>query len=79
MSLQSVLIASAHRMQAQPLGGKGLYARTWKPCFDRFSSILMITVAAPIMTLIALLVRVSLGPDVIYSQQRIGVHRRRGE
>jgi lipopolysaccharide/colanic/teichoic acid biosynthesis glycosyltransferase len=73
MSLRTVLVASAHGMQTQPLGGKGPYVRTWKLCFDRFPPILMITVAAPIMALIALLFWVSLGPNVIYRQQRIGI------
>ena len=50
------------------------YVRTWKPCLDRFLSVLLITVAAPILALTALLVRVRLGPNVIFRQQRIGIH-----
>jgi lipopolysaccharide/colanic/teichoic acid biosynthesis glycosyltransferase len=53
---------------------QGAYVRTWKPCLDRLSAIFLITVSAPVMALIALLVRVSLGPDVIFRQQRIGIH-----
>ena len=53
---------------------QGAYVRTWKPCADRLLSIFLIIVAAPIMALIALLVRVSLGPNVIFRQQRVGIH-----
>lgn len=53
---------------------QGSYARTWKPCLDRLLSVFLITVTAPIMVLIALLVRASLGPNVIFRQQRIGIH-----
>jgi len=53
---------------------QGAYVRTWKPCLDRVSSVLLITVTAPVMALIALLVRASLGPNVIFRQQRIGIH-----
>jgi len=53
---------------------QGAYVRTWKPRLDRFLSVLLITVAAPILALIALLVRASLGPNVIFRQQRIGIH-----
>jgi len=51
-----------------------VYARAWKPCLDRLLSVFLITVTAPLMTLVALLVRVSLGPNVIFRQQRIGIH-----
>jgi lipopolysaccharide/colanic/teichoic acid biosynthesis glycosyltransferase len=53
---------------------QGTYARAWKPCLDRLLSVFLIMVATPIMLLIALLVRASLGPDVIFRQQRIGIH-----
>jgi lipopolysaccharide/colanic/teichoic acid biosynthesis glycosyltransferase len=50
------------------------YARTWKPCADRVLSVFLIVAAAPVMGLIALGVRASLGPGVIFRQQRIGRH-----
>jgi lipopolysaccharide/colanic/teichoic acid biosynthesis glycosyltransferase len=53
---------------------QGSYVRIWKPCLDRLSSVFLIMVTAPIMVLVALIVRVSLGPDVIFRQQRIGIH-----
>jgi lipopolysaccharide/colanic/teichoic acid biosynthesis glycosyltransferase len=53
---------------------QGVYIRTWKPFLDRFLSVFLITVAAPLMALTALLVLVSLGPNVIFRQQRIGLH-----
>jgi lipopolysaccharide/colanic/teichoic acid biosynthesis glycosyltransferase len=53
---------------------QGAYVRIWKPCLDRLLSVILITVTAPIMVLIALLVRASLGSNVIFRQQRIGIH-----
>jgi lipopolysaccharide/colanic/teichoic acid biosynthesis glycosyltransferase len=53
---------------------KGAYFRIWKPCLDRFLSVCLITVAAPVMALIALLIRVSLGSNVIFRQPRMGIH-----
>jgi lipopolysaccharide/colanic/teichoic acid biosynthesis glycosyltransferase len=55
---------------------QGPYVRTWKPCLDRLFSVSLITATAPIMGLIALLVRASLGPGVIFRQQRIGIYGR---
>jgi len=52
----------------------GAYARTWKPCLDKLLSIFLITLTAPLMALIALLVRASLGPSVIFRQQQVGMH-----
>jgi lipopolysaccharide/colanic/teichoic acid biosynthesis glycosyltransferase len=53
---------------------QGTYVRIWKPFLDRLFSVFLIIVAAPIMALIALLVRASLGPNVIFCQQRVGIH-----
>lgn len=50
------------------------YVRIWKPCLDKLLSVFLIIVTAPIMALVALLVLVSLGPNVIFRQQRIGIH-----
>ena len=53
---------------------QGAYVRIWKPCLDRVLSVFLIIIAVPMMALIALLVRASLGPNVIFRQQRIGIH-----
>jgi lipopolysaccharide/colanic/teichoic acid biosynthesis glycosyltransferase len=53
---------------------QGAYVRTWKPCLDRVSSVFLIIITAPLMALIVLLVRASLGPNVIFRQQRMGIH-----
>lgn len=53
---------------------QGAYVRIWKPCLDRVLSVCLITVAAPVMALIALLIRVSLGSNVIFRQPRMGIH-----
>lgn len=50
------------------------YVRLWKPCLDRLAAVFLLLVAAPVLALVALVVRVSLGPDVIFRQQRIGRH-----
>jgi lipopolysaccharide/colanic/teichoic acid biosynthesis glycosyltransferase len=48
------------------------YARTWKPCLDRIGAVVAIIATAPALALIALTVRLSLGPHVIFRQQRVG-------
>jgi lipopolysaccharide/colanic/teichoic acid biosynthesis glycosyltransferase len=53
---------------------QGAYVRAWKPCLDRLLSVFVIIAAAPIMVLIALFVRASLGSDVIFRQRRIGIY-----
>jgi lipopolysaccharide/colanic/teichoic acid biosynthesis glycosyltransferase len=53
---------------------QGAYVRTWKPCLDRLLSIFLMAAAAPPIALIAFLVRVNLGPSVIFRQQRIGIN-----
>jgi lipopolysaccharide/colanic/teichoic acid biosynthesis glycosyltransferase len=55
-------------------GGEGAYARTWKPCLDRLLAVFLLIATAPVLALVALVVRVSLGPRVIFRQQRIGIH-----
>jgi lipopolysaccharide/colanic/teichoic acid biosynthesis glycosyltransferase len=51
---------------------QGAYVRLWKPCIDRLLSVLLILLSAPIMVLVALLIRINLGPGVIFRQRRIG-------
>jgi hypothetical protein len=38
------------------------YARIWKPCIDRIFSVLLIIMMAPLMTMLALIIRIKLGP-----------------
>ncbi|HET9967524.1 MAG TPA: sugar transferase [Streptosporangiaceae bacterium] len=49
-----------------------IYVRLWKPCLDRLAAILLLLVTAPVLALVACVVRVKLGPGVIFRQQRIG-------
>jgi lipopolysaccharide/colanic/teichoic acid biosynthesis glycosyltransferase len=53
---------------------QGAYTRIWKPCIDRFLSVVIILLSAPFMVLVALLIRIELGPGVIFRQRRIGLH-----
>jgi lipopolysaccharide/colanic/teichoic acid biosynthesis glycosyltransferase len=48
------------------------YVRLWKPCLDRLAAVFLLLVTAPVLALVALVVRVRLGPGVIFRQQRIG-------
>lgn len=50
------------------------YVRLWKPCLDRLAAVFLLLVTAPVLALVALVVRVRLGPGVIFRQQRIGRH-----
>lgn len=53
---------------------QGTYVRIWKPCTDRLLSVIIIILSTPFMLLVALLIRIKLGPGVIFRQQRIGLH-----
>ncbi len=50
----------------------GAYARIWKSLFDKVIVIFLILLAAPLLAVVAILVRISLGPGVIFRQPRIG-------
>ena len=50
------------------------YVRLWKPCLDRLAAVFLLLVTAPVLAVVALVVRVRLGPGVIFRQQRIGRH-----
>ena len=50
------------------------YVRLWKPCLDRLAAVFLLLVTAPVLALVALVVRVRLGPGVIFRQQRVGRH-----
>jgi len=53
-----------------------IYARLIKRVFDVTVTLLALLVALPLGLVIALLVRLRLGPGVLYRQQRIGRHHR---
>ena len=48
------------------------YERQVKPVFDRVAAALLLVLFSPVLLVIALLVRISLGPGVLYRQVRIG-------
>lgn len=50
------------------------YVRLGKPCLDRLAAVFLLLLTAPVLAFIALVVRVKLGPGVIFRQQRIGRH-----
>jgi lipopolysaccharide/colanic/teichoic acid biosynthesis glycosyltransferase len=50
----------------------GVYARLLKPAFDRTFAALAIIVAIPAFLVVALVVRLSFGPGVLYRQCRVG-------
>ena len=55
---------------------QGAYARIWKTGIDRLLSMLLILLSAPLMALLGLVIRISLGPGVFFRQSRIGQHGR---
>lgn len=50
------------------------YVSRVKPVLDRILAFLLLVVLAPVFAVVALLVRVRLGPGVIYRQDRVGLH-----
>ena len=67
------LAQAAHRVAAPR---QSFYVRRVKSTLDRALAGTLLVVLAPLMILLAVLVRIGLGPGVIYRQQRIGL---RGE
>jgi len=55
---------------------EGVYVRIWKPGIDRILAVILILLSAPVMALLAVVIRVTLGQDVFFSQSRIGQHGR---
>jgi lipopolysaccharide/colanic/teichoic acid biosynthesis glycosyltransferase len=51
---------------------QGAYVHFWKPRIDRLLSVFLILLSVPIMAVVALAVRITLGPGVIFRQPRIG-------
>jgi lipopolysaccharide/colanic/teichoic acid biosynthesis glycosyltransferase len=50
----------------------GAYACIWKPLLDEIIAGLLILLTAPLLMLLAILIRISLGPGIIFRQRRIG-------
>lgn len=54
----------------------GAYVRIWKPGVDRVFAVVLILLSAPVMALIAAVVRIMLGHGVLFRQSRVGQHGR---
>jgi lipopolysaccharide/colanic/teichoic acid biosynthesis glycosyltransferase len=55
----------------------GVYVRVIKPLFDRAVALVVLLLTLPIMVACAIAVRVSLGPRIFFTQERIGQNGRR--
>ena len=55
---------------------QGAYVRIWKTGIDRMLVMILILLSAPVMVLIAVIVRITLGRGVFYRQSRVGQHGR---
>jgi lipopolysaccharide/colanic/teichoic acid biosynthesis glycosyltransferase len=55
---------------------EGAYVRIWKPGMDRIVAWILILLSAPVMVLIAAVIRIMLGQGVMFRQSRIGQHGR---
>ncbi len=56
---------------------KGVYVSVLKPLFDRLVALVVLLVTLPIMILCAIAVRISLGPRIFFTQERVGRDGRR--
>ena len=54
----------------------GLYARFAKPVLDRTVALALLVALTPLLAVLALVVRVTLGRDVLFRQPRVGLHGR---
>lgn len=61
---------------AERLPGSVTYRRLGKPLFDRIGALILSVVTLPIVVIIAIVIRVTLGPDVLYNQDRVGQNGR---
>lgn len=52
--------------------GRSLYIRVGKPTFDRICAACLLVLLSPVMSVIALVLRLALGPGVLLRQMRIG-------
>ena len=59
------------------LGHRGRrLVRIWKPGADRILAVILILLSAPVMALLAVMIRVTLGQGVLFRQSRVGQHGR---
>jgi lipopolysaccharide/colanic/teichoic acid biosynthesis glycosyltransferase len=55
---------------------EGAYVRIWKPGIDRVLAFILILLSVPVMVLLAVVIRITLGQGVFFCQSRIGQHGR---
>jgi len=51
-----------------------MYARLFKPLFDRFAALLLLILLSPIMLITALLIRLDIGRPILFRQARPGLN-----
>ncbi len=59
------------------LPGRLAYQRLGKPVLDRIGGVILAALTLPLVAIIALVIRVTLGSPVLYVQERIGQHGER--
>jgi lipopolysaccharide/colanic/teichoic acid biosynthesis glycosyltransferase len=69
---------ASRRLQLIPLSDPRENARTWSRVLNVVIALIGVVIAAPLMLIIALLVKLTSPGPVIYSQTRVGLDRRRG-
>src|SRR5262245_8465938 len=69
---------ASRRLQLIPLSDPRANARTWARALNVAMALIGLVIAAPVMLIIALLVKFTSPGPVIYSQTRVGLDRRRG-
>jgi lipopolysaccharide/colanic/teichoic acid biosynthesis glycosyltransferase len=60
----------------QCTNANSVYARVAKPVLDRVAALTLLVALAPLLAVITLVVRVTLGPGVLFRQPRVGRHGR---
>ena len=60
----------------QPTGNKGIYRRFLKRPMDFVLSLIAIIVLAPVLLVIAILVKIKLGSPIIFKQKRPGLNEK---
>jgi lipopolysaccharide/colanic/teichoic acid biosynthesis glycosyltransferase len=72
------MTSAVHPQPRSPSLGtvQGVYVRIWKPGIDRMLVMILILLSTPVMVLIAVIIRITLGRGVFYRQSRVGQHGR---
>jgi lipopolysaccharide/colanic/teichoic acid biosynthesis glycosyltransferase len=76
----SLDLGSLHTLPVPALGTTekaAPYARAVKPAMDRIGALIIFLVTLPIILVVGLLVRLTMGRGVIYKQRRVGLQGRR--